>query len=168
MSLYGWIKAIFAKNTLQIDDPVFGPLHAKWVEYRHERYVCWDTERAFPELGEGVLVSIFTSDASGPTDWQHDLFSELRRRFTSLRKTIESPLASEYEAIRCHWKLDSPRLITPDEIWNVATLIRIEINQQHGRNSDLVLDHQINWEAEDHDLNVSITNWQVDQVGLEG
>jgi len=71
------------------------------------------------------------------------------------------------ESIRKNWELDLPSLSSCNDVWNVARLYAIEINKGDHPNSDLVLDHRIDW-GDEHDLNVTITDWKIDEVMLEG
>jgi hypothetical protein len=168
MMLRNSLKGALTRPLRRVD-PFLGPLLGEWVEYRRERYVCWRAVNPFPEFGDEVGISIFTADASGPTDWQRELLCELRRQVPTIERIIEGPLAAQYETIRRDWELDaSPPIIEPSDIWKVARLCRIEINQQDRSNSDLVLNYAIEWEDEDHDLNVALRDWQVAAVTLEG
>jgi len=165
LALRNSLKGVLTRP-LQHVDPVFGPLKGEWVEYRGDRYICWLASALFTGHGEEAEIRIF-SDDSGPTESQRELFVEFKQRYPELRKLIEEPLAREYESIRQSWQLDSPPLTSASEIWNVARLFAIEINQEDRRNSDLALDHSIDWDA-GHELNVAITDWQVAEVMLEG
>jgi hypothetical protein len=152
--------------TLTLDDPVFGEMRGQHVQFHRDEYVYWEAERPFDLFGEDATVCVF-SDQDGPTDTQRSQYLELKKRYPVIRQLMEKPLADEYEQTRSVWQFDSLHLESPSDIWKVARLSRVEVNQETGGRSQFVFDHIIDWEA-GHDLNVVVTDWKVDEVRLEG
>jgi hypothetical protein len=165
MNIFARLRSLLPRR-LTRDDPTFGQLHGDRCHYRGRDYVCWHASTRFTSHGQDVPVRVF-SDEDGPTEDQQKLFNELRNRYPELREMMTAPLAAEYESIRKEWKLESRPLSTPSDVWDVVFLSSVEINKRDHNNSDLVLDHCVDWDA-DHDLNVSITDWKVDEVMFEG
>ena len=154
-----WGNMLRRRPKVRIDHPVFGEMLG------HDGQ--WEATYNFSPTGEKFDVRIFDGDDDGPTQWQQDRFVEMIDKYPSIRRDMEQPLWKEYEKIRKSWKLESRPLDHPSEIWSVATLFAIEVYNE-GFWTDYSFDHQIDWENEDHDLNVSVKDWKVVQVGMEG
>jgi hypothetical protein len=128
----------------------------------------WRSTIVFPPTASEVSLCLFDG-RDGPTEWHRHCFTELVRQYPHVKKEMELPLWTEYEQIRKSWNLDCMGLETPEQIWEVAQLVAIEINGESSASGiDLSLDHQIDWDNEDHDLNVFIKDWRVLEVAMEG
>ena len=161
--LLQWMDAFRDEDraTKRMDDAQFGPI------WRNPRG-AWRGKILFSPTDSEVSLYLRGGDDC-PTDWHRRCFAELVRRYPELRKEMEVPLWTEYEEIRQSWDLECRALAAPEQIWEVASLFAIEINgEQSTSGIDLSLDHQIDWDNEDHDLNVFIKDWHVLEVAMEG
>jgi len=163
--LLEWLRSLFGVNTLKVTDPVFGILKGQIVVSDGMKNICWKAHRDFTWEGPAANVRVY-SDESGATQRQRELFADLHQHYPVLRHMIEKPLAQEYMALRDEWGFSGPTLGDPSEIWSVIHLVAIEV---YGGEAypDLVLCHAGDLDGE-HDLNVSIKGWQVQEVMLEG
>jgi hypothetical protein len=127
----------------------------------------WRAHLSFVPTGEKVSLYFYEGKDDGPTEWQRRQFHELVVRYSNLRQEMSEPLRREYEEIRTSWELSSAEIKEPTEIWNIAHLIAIEISKE-GTEIDISLNHLIDWENEDHDLNVRLKDWRVLEVAMEG
>lgn len=164
--MFQWLKLLFRHPTLRICDPEFGDMIGTLVEFGGNRHIHWEANINLEGYSDKIRVSVY-ADERGPSEGQRLLWKEIRVRLRHVRNTIENPLAAKYECVRQDWKLTSPALASPSDVWKFATLFAIEINMREISGSDFVLDHQIDWDA-DHDLNVVIKDWEVIEVSLEG
>jgi hypothetical protein len=164
MRFLNWLLSCIAprRSIKQVHDPVFGV-----VVLMTSR--VWDGSVLIPSLSTEIAIRIFDATESGPTHWQRQRFLELLERIGSLRLAMEKPLRDTYGEIRTEWRLSSRPITTPKDIWSIATLRRIEIFGEHtASGADFVFCHEIDWDNPDHELNVRVTSWEVQEVGMEG
>ena len=154
MAAMRWLSQLIAAFTSEdramarCIDPDFGEM---W----RNTYDVWRADIVFPPTGDKVALHFYDAGSEGPTQWQRSLYYELVGRYAALREAMAEPLWREYEEIRTSWKLASESIGEPKEIWRIAYLFAIEINEE-GAAIEISLDHGIDWENEDHDLNVRL------------
>lgn len=161
-----WLSRLITTFTSE-DRAIARRADADFGEMWLNTHNVWRARVAFPPTTEDVSLYFERGTEDGPTEWQRGMFRELINRYNSLQSEMEEPLWREYEEIRKNWELASAPLPESKQIWSVASLFAIEVLGE-GSAIDFSLDHCIDWDNEDHDLNVRIKDWKVLDVAMEG
>jgi hypothetical protein len=148
----------------RIVDPTFGTLVYRGGVW-HGRLESPDVVRVF-------------ADQVGPDRRQHELFTEMKRRFDRLAAIVEVPLADEYrrcrDAEKAAYEAGSAEAFAADfptqhearDIWRIARLCCVEV--QGDDTIDFCLIYAVNWGDPEHSLSVLLRDWKVIDVGKEG
>jgi len=119
----------------------------------------------FPPTGGEAFINL-DSDGTPPSEGHRSLFSELVRRYESLRPAVGAAMFELWEPHLADWPGDRPPLVTSvDEILRLTTLDIVTLAPPHRVILGYGFVEAVGWD--DATFSINLDDWQVSWGSLD-